>query len=120
MSTSAQISVIDLGVHLETQDQGPIELLLRSDTARWELIHLGEDERWIGNASTERTLLVLEGIATLEAKQWRQSLGSGHLITLPATLSFELVCDAPTPFRGLLCTHAIGQHTPPSYSETPS
>ena len=114
MSSSTQMSVVDLGLHLDTPNQRPLEVLLRSDAARWELLHLSENERWLSNTNTERTLLVLEGMATLDANQWRQSIGSGHLIGIPATLSVEIICDAPTPFRGLLCTHAVTHSRPQS------
>lgn len=99
--------VADLGALLAAGDSsdgvgGASPIDLGGVPSRWSMLRLAPKATWIApNTSTERSVLVLEGIATVRVDDWRYSAASGHLVVAAPGATLEAVNDGKTPFAAL-------------------
>lgn len=107
------ITVADLG-HLLVEPStidGARPLLIGSHTA-WSLLRLEAGARWVAPPADleERAVLLLEGFATVEVDELRQSLGSGHLVLVDPGASLEIHNDHVGPLAAIV----VVSPTPPA------
>ena len=77
------MNVADIGrLLLDPDVLGDDHELFQAKSARWSLLRVPAGTSWESPASTdaERALVVLDGLATFTVDDWRQSLGSGHIL----------------------------------------
>lgn len=80
--------------------QIPLQSAVRS---RWFLVSVTPGETWRADAGDEeRSLLLLEGRGTVVVGDWRQTLGSGHLVVVEPGASLEVIADGQRSVVALL------------------
>lgn len=110
--TSKNHHVVDLGLWLTDADSdadvdGVSTLAGHGAGAlgRWDMLCLSPNARWTApDASSETTVLVLEGVATFNIDDWRYSSATGHLLVAPPGSEISAVNDGTCVMRALVCT----------------
>ncbi len=102
------MSVADLGELLTLPLEGSeaCHPVLAGGHSEWSLLRLAPDARWTAPDADleERALLLLEGFATVEVDELRQSVGSGHVVIVDAGAALMIHNDHPTPLSAVVVT----------------
>ncbi len=112
------MSVIDLAALLASAaaGDGPTDTQLTALTetpgSAWQLLVIAPGDRWEAAHSEgeEHAALVLEGIATWEVGESRQSLGPGHLVVAPTGTRLAVSNDSPSRVTSLITRTRIRPH----------
>ncbi len=102
------MTVVDVG-HLADHpgDESPATGLTpveRTAHSAWSLLRVAPLQRWTAPDADreERSVLVLDGMATFLVDGWRQSLGSGHLLVVEPGAALEVHNEGAAPLVALL------------------
>lgn len=104
------MTVSDIGSALLKLDddasRSEISPLAEGHERQWTLVSVPAGGTWSSSStsSTPLHLLALEGFATCEDAEGRQSIGSGHLVILDGESPLKLINEENIPFRAVLAS----------------